>query len=1325
MANRGETALEREYVLGALVKEVLGPRNGAFESLEDGFDPKNEYIVGVLAPKQAKQERDVDAEAVLPDDGDSDEADDDADGEVFTSFSPSLDPKALPRSLGVSFIVQAIGDAKVDVCFTWARYVPDGGFWNRNPEFEHLEFRIPTNGSIQSKKDSGIEYTIRTTPIGEQVYKVSVFLVNITPLNEKGKVGTEQCVFQPEIRVNCVESTLLSVDAQDKVFNEDIDSGEIESLSLDLLYHARPALARGHLVGAVWGGIDPQRPHPRKALPEHAPFYWTDSIIVPADVAERFRHCDVRTDFTPVYPVQSPSMAWRQDEYGAPPEFDPVLLSESWDPSDLRDKLQPFVTGYSKWLEKQASEAQPLRDKFGAAIDAHVSEIRRSIGRIEQSIELLCSDEDVRLAFCFANKSMALQSIWANKRINPWRPFQLAFILQNLSSIARSDDPERATADLLWFATGGGKTEAYLGLAIFAIAFKRRTARTDASGHKTGTGVNVLSRYTLRLLTIQQFRRALRVITAAEMLRVQGLGNPDSPVGWRPMGCPLNNNFIWGAERISVGLWVGGKVTPNSLHSLKFPDEQGVWHHIPGAVELLEKPGKKTDGEPAQVVTCPCCNTMVAAPNEGLGRGVHTLHLLVKVTGALPDLDVDDFKLDGASVTDVRVQTHANPVYHTVSLSFEVADGHHVKSDSIDALWKDHLHPKLGSGAILIPARPTRPGYFVRKYMTSQRTERAWGFDIACPNPECDLNQARWAEKVPASVGNNQLSSSTDMEFQEIFEPFRVPGEPAFSTRVLIPAYTIDDQVYHRCPSMVIATADKFAQLPFESRAAAIFGNVEYYHSRWGYYRENCPPSDGGGLSDSMHPHAPGFNSRSPLHKRVQNFDPPTLVIQDELHLIEGPLGSLYGLYETVVDELCSVYDGERKIGPKYVASTATVRQAQDQITSLFTRRFVQFPPSGLSVDDNFFSFNPEIHPLDSEGAGRLYVGICAPGRGAQTPLVRIWSSLLQAAQELRDQGIEDKDVDGFWTVVGYFNAIRELAGAMSLYRQDIPERINFVTNDQGRQLSEDALELSGRKDSMELPGLLEQLSIDLMNGTPEDGVFTTSMFGTGVDVDRLRLMVINGQPKSTSSYIQASGRVGRRNGGLVVSFFRASRPRDLDHYEFFTGYHRALYRYVEPVTVSPFSPRAREKALGPLSVAVLRQARFVRTVRVPASWRYQQKLSGQGYASAAGHIRNQRQAAEVLEWIRVLKERVEQLPVTRRPDVTKVITEVRSELDRWQSLAQKHSNLLYSESAMARTPQNPVVLGDQQHYFRQLDVAFENVPQSLRDVEGTITFKI
>lgn len=1312
--------MEREYLLGALVKEVLGPRGGPHEVLALDRDPKNEYIVGVLAPKQSDNTRDVDADAALLEDGTIGEGDEDVDGDITASFSPSLDPKALPRSLGLSFTVVPADGAKLDVCCTWARYKKDGG-WKRVPYFDIKTFDIPVVQRYEaSAVDPGIRFVCTMSPVAGGKYKVSVFMVNDTPLRDREWALTEHCIFQPEIRVVCVNCRLVPVDSDVGEYTQAQNEENVEELSLRLLYHNRLAYARGHLVGATWKDIDPQQPAADVELPDFPPFKWIDSEVLPSEVAARFANCDVRTDYTPMYPVPAPSMFWR-DEFGPQPELDPVVLSETWNPAELRRKLEPFVSGYERWLDKEILRAKPLESKFGPAIKKHVDEIRQSIARIQRSIDLLCSDEWVRLAFCFANKVMALQSEWAVGRVNRWRPFQLAFILQNVCSVAKDDDPDRETADLLWFATGGGKTEAYLGLAIFTVALKRLLAPIDSDGHRKGAGVNVLSRYTLRLLTIQQFRRALRVITAAEYLRVFGL-NPwgNAPVGWRPQECLFTQNYLWGSERISIGLWVGGSVTPKSLLSFRFPDDQGNLQPVRGAVEILEKGGQRSDGEPAQVITCPCCGAYLAIPNEGLGHGRHKLHWVIKAFGKVPDIVESDIELEGVSISEIRVQTLQNTSYHTISIAFEVPEGHQVKPEMIDALWWNCVKPKLGDSVRLVSSRPTRQGYFIRKYLTSRRTESPNGFDLYCPNPECDLNKALWAEKAPVSVGAQQLSSSADMEFQEIFEPFRVPGFPSVSSRVPIPAYTVDDQIYHRCPSMIVATADKFAQLPMEPKAAAIFGNVEYYHARWGYYREMCPPSYGANGNDA---HPPGFSSRSPLHKRVEPFDPPCLIIQDELHLIEGPLGSLYGLYETVVDELCTKYAGGNRIRPKYVLSTATVRQAQHQVGSLYVRKLAQFPAHGLSVEDNFFSTMHEIHPADSAGPGRLYVGICAPGKGAQTPLVRIWSALLQAAQDLRVMGARNEDLDGFWTLVGYFNAMRELAGALSLYRQDIPERIHFIADGHERHLVQEALELSARRDSMELPGLLERLSVGLMQGTPEDAVFATSMFGTGMDVDRLRLMVINGQPKSASTYIQASGRVGRKAGGLVVTFFRASRPRDLDHYEFFTGYHRALYKNVEPVTVFPFSPRARERALGPISVAVLRNARRIQGVRVAREWRPQQK-SGQKLLCGATHMSHNRHCQEINSWIKLLEDRLIKQPPSRRPDVSQVIRELRSELDRWHILAQKHAALLYYESSMAKQPQHAVVLGDQSHYFRNLDMAFENVPQSLRDVEGTITFQ-
>ncbi len=195
--------------------------------------------------------------------------------------------------------------------------------------------------------------------------------------------------------------------------------------------------------------------------------------------------------------------------------------------------------------------------------------------------------------------------------------------------------------------------------------------------------------------------------------------------------------------------------------------------------------------------------------------------------------------------------------------------------------------------------------------------------------------------------------------------------------------------------------------------------------------------------------------------------------------------------------------------------------------------------------------------------------------------------------------GSYKQETDQFSTIVGYFNAKRELAGALGLYKQDIPERLGVLSDRNGRSCHEvrEYIELSGRTPSLEIPGKLERLG--KFSNNDIDALFCTSMFGTGVDVDRLGLMIIHGQPKTTANYIQASGRVGRKMGGLVITFLRSTRPRDLDHYEFFVGYHRSLHRYVEPITVFPFSPRARERGLGPLSVMVLRNAHDISGVSV------------------------------------------------------------------------------------------------------------------------------
>jgi hypothetical protein len=376
-------------------------------------------------------------------------------------------------------------------------------------------------------------------------------------------------------------------------------------------------------------------------------------------------------------------------------------------------------------------------------------------------------------------------------------------------------------------------------------------------------------------------------------------------------------------------------------------------------------------------------------------------------------------------------------------------------------------------------------------------------------------------------------------------------------------------------------------------------------------------------------------------------------------------------------------------------------------------------------VDDRFFARTQESHPLECSKAGRLYIGMAAPGKGAQTPIVRIWSALLQTAHE-RSLAGSRSDLDCFWTLVGYFNALRELAGAAALYRQDIRERLGQLPNSRVSTLSEHAMELSSRRDSQTLPGLLERLA----QPWSEDAVLATSMFGTGVDVNRLGLMVVHGQPKTSSAYIQATGRVGRQQGGLVVTFFRVSRPRDLDHYEFFTGYHRMLYRAVEPVTVTPYAPRARERGCGPLTVALLRQAREIDGVPVQESWHIQQRIQG-GYFSQAILMDTHRRDRAVQALPPIFERRAQSQPDGRRPTLGIVEEEVASELDRWESIAHHHAHLsvatdqlVYAESTMIREPERGVILGDAQHQLHFFPVAFENVPTSLRDVEETTQFE-
>lgn len=1363
---------ERDYILIALVKEVLGPRNGNNEVLPEDQNPRDEYITGVLAPAKApasldniEGETDDFAEEV------SSEEDQDTQGYVVVPgvFSPALNPKELPRSIGLSFTVEAEnGKPQLEICATWARYQLTQQGWQRHPAV-FLTGPVSVTQNNRWPAETGVLLQLRVRSLPGRAYRVSIFLVNITNIPDNSRADTPDYLFQPQIRVHCCPGTKLvpvQITSNGQATTATPGSMAAEDGSLNLLYRERTAYARGHLCGVTWREIDPERPHPSLASPPVAPFVWTDAALISSTDQQKFSPADVRTELVPCYPIETPEMGWPV-QYGASPTLDPELLAETWQPNDIRHSLQPLVDGYRAWLNGQQQLVPTLSAVQQPVAQEHLRQCRMAADRMQQAIDILAGDEEVRLAFCFANKAMALQSRWARGRSLHWRPFQLAFILLNIPALVDPLHPDRRTCDLLWFPTGGGKTEAYLGLAAFTLALRRRRGSHQQRGHNTGAGVGVFSRYTLRLLTIQQFRRALGVITACEFLRVYHLDTPGALTGWRPKDCPHKEKFIWGGLRFSVGLWVGGNVTPNNMLSVGPIPAPGGFIWYVGALDSLQGvtssgydgPDQKlqklsqqarhreVSGEAAQILNCPCCQSILAVPDEGLDAGQHTLHFVIQGGRTTAPL-LNALKPAGLPVTidAVSYTSHTMPDYRTLSLTVTIPPDTALRARQIDEWWYQTLAPALGNNATLLSARPARPGYFILTYRTARNTTIAYDFDIYCPNPKCELNQHAWAEVVPLSTeetgisprSSSQMSlgfGATDdvgdlpvisqMQWQAVLPVFQKASKRPVSGRIPIPACTVDDQVYHRCPSLVIATVDKFARLAFEPKAASLFGNVNHYHSRWGYYRDGSPPSWGGNLPQQYQPHPPDFAKGKVLHVPVQPFAPPDLILQDELHLIEGPLGSMVGLYETAVDLLCQYQLNSQTVVPKYVASTATVRQAESQVQALFDRRLAQFPPSAISADDRFFARDHEVHPLDSQQPGRLYVAICAPGKGAQTPIVRIWSALLQSVYDHWQQN-PAPDLDRFWTLVGYFNAIRELAGALSLYRQDIPERMSFRAGNNARPIPEDRrIELSSRRSSLELPGLLKRLG-DMLAPDALDAVLATSMFGTGVDVDRLGLMVVHGQPKTTASYIQATGRVGRQGGGLIVTFFRASRPRDLDHYEFFTGYHRALYRYVEPITVAPYSPRARERGLGPLAVILLRHGQEIEGRPVAPEWRVQQRLSG-AYFSQADWMGTHRNAPEVDIIPELLERRAGQQPAGRRPDTNATAAEAGSELDRWASLARQHAGsdtFVYYEPTLFKPPERHVVLGDAQHRFQGYDEAYENAPQSLREVEETTGFK-
>jgi len=1070
----------RELLQLSVIGDLLGPAQGPNETIID-MGVRERYLVGKLAPRQASEGGIEGLEGALVLDNVDDEPGDlevhtgrhdpgaefdsttgkadteaDSDEEIDAASNQSL----VPSSFGLTFCVDGDIEA-IEVEARWGRYerlndhdhfrikknkdtgeeeqakvrvwqrVPCGGKLNliledgvvshQAPDLDNPKVRV--QGAIRPKSANGDRL-------------VTLFLVNA---QEEPEINKDTAwVFQPELIVQAIEN------AEDPaIFRRRPllagESHDTERESLEMIYRKQVEFAVGHGI-SVHATTTPDNT-------EHATEVRTQ--VMPGH--------EVSITETPgLDPNDRPAMQKMVNEG----YLDMDALSEM-EREKLVRVLSILTDDYATWIVEQ-------RARIGAEVvgyDSHAldamtrcDEIHR---RLVEGIQVLANEHDDKAleAFRFANRAMARQRIHSmfaldrrrggTKKLTDldapknrsWRPFQLAFVLLSIPSMADPlhkdrTNPVEADADLLWFPTGGGKTEAYLGVAAFTMAIRR--LQGDLGGYDSSRGLAVIMRYTLRLLTLQQFQRATTLLCSMEVLRREAEAEGNASLGTTPF---------------TIGLWVGNKVTPGTT---KLSDT---------AIRNIRNPDRWDAGasSPAQFTSCPWCGSEIQP-----GR----------------DVEVD----------------------------------------------KQVLRTTIYCG---------------------DRRSR------------CEFSKGK-SSKLPH------------------------PG---------LPAVVVDEEIYHRPPSMMIATVDKFALMAWRGEARTLFGRATQECPRHGLL---WPEADCTGN------HQKKASLPKTETKTMKPIRPPDLIIQDEFHLISGPLGTMVGLYETAVDKLATWVIDDAKIRPKIVASTATVRKAQEQVNNVFTRRVCIFPQYGLDVEDNFFSVQRPIE----EKPGRRYLGICSPGSSRPAMLIRIYSALLTASQELFNHF--GKIADPYMTAVGYFNSLRELGGMRRLTEDDVQTRayrvqMSMVERPGLAQRSVSTIsELTSRVSSLEIPKSLDQLEVEFKaEFDPAEGkyvtrwdagenravdiVLATNMLSVGVDVNRLGLMVVNGQPKGTAEYIQATSRVGRVFPGLVCSVLTWARPRDLSHYETFEHYHATFYKHVEAQSVTPFSPRAMDRGLTGTLLSVMR----------------------------------------------------------------------------------------------------------------------------------------
>lgn len=996
----------RDSILDFLRKELIGPAERD-EVLPGNLMPRHRYAAGILFPSKSRvseqekytgegeQSRPIDhsestdgsyKEPSLPASALSYSTEDTPE----TEYDLSLANQFLPSAMGLSAVVDVPDVLQVRIsAATYALHRAAGskgaakageestGKWVRQPidieiELRHSELvgafaRMVRRNVCGEEGGPRLELHVLSRPMTSPDRKDSERLITFTIVNRYGADGgttsSLDCFYQCQFSIEAADGGACFLNYEERPYN----TQDQDELSLQLLYLHKKTFAVGHGCSADWDS----------SLEDRA-------TLVRTEVMPQY-------EVKPILPTQVQGLNLRMLDF----------WTDSLD--TIVSRCSRLADEYEKWIQERQKEIEARSDMLPELVDTaniHLDNCLNCLRRMREGLRLLESDPNVELAFRLMNQAMLMQhshySIsqdnrreWKNRsgglvlesQFEPpdykqsdrrWYPFQIAFILMNLKSVADPLCAERDVVDVIWFPTGGGKTEAYLGLSAFVMFLRRLRNREHA-------GVTVLMRYTLRLLTTQQFQRAASLMCACEFIRRR------------------DPNRL-GIERFSIGLWVGNAVTPNT-------EQDGV-----DALRNLDR-GRGVNR--FILLSCPWCGAAMGPQQRG--------------------------------------QTFSTKGYRRLSPSNRVR----------------HI----------------------------------------CEDDSCE-----------------------------------------FSSGDGLPVAIIDHHIYREPPSILIGTVDKFALLAFYPDARSLFG------------------------IDTPYP-------------------PPELIIQDELHLISGPLGSMVGHYETVIDALCADHQGDTVVRPKIIGSTATISKADNQVKSLYGRSAFLYPPQAVKAGDSFFAEERE------DRIGRVYTGVFATALTSHIiSQARTISALLQAPKLLNASNPEL--VDPYWTLMAYFNTLRELGHAATLVNADIRDYLNVMWgrldlkkngNIDPRRFINNPQELTSRVQSSEIPSILQSLFVQYDAPDAVDICFATNMIQVGIDIPRLSLMTIVGQPKTTSEYIQASSRVGRDRPGIVVTNYNPSKSRDRSHYEHFRSYHQSIYQYVEPTSVTPFSVAVRDRALHALIVILCR----------------------------------------------------------------------------------------------------------------------------------------